>query len=862
MKKNIFRLLMSAGLYYVFDVFTSFLFIMPDVSLVGFSSFLPPILGLMWGPIAAVGSVLGAILVEYEDFFSLPEIWRMNGAIPAFWEGLLLFLNCGFWAFVAAYLPCRLWHSLFVDPNKPIFAATTDTTVKFVKIMFITTLTTSLFLSLTTKESDMLRLIDGLEIAIGTSGEYALTCFLNDFDITIFFGMATFFFLTSLHYPFYRPKSVKTVNPRYRRAFDGVFVFAIIVSIILNQQSMIVHDGFRVFTALLLCVYMFRPFAPPPKDTTRHEKILRQDDLTISRKIAAVFYILLVVLFLWLDGSGTIYGLEDMDVWRQFNAEVLTMMALATTALIFMLLRYHHSIMTNIVMLEIMTIFFASFALGTICFVITDRITSHNLEESLENASIICRERMERTFDNIQLSVNDIHDLALAGLTNYDSLTKDSVWRENYLRQTEKLFLAIASNTGGSVAFYFRLSPEFAGAQGGFSFGREKLNWDEPTTRFYRRNPIDLSKYDADDFENVGWYYIPVLRKNSTWIEPYIDPIVQTYVISYVSPVFVDNKLVGVAGMDIDIDYIIHEIERLDVGREGYAYLTDRHGRVLYHKDFRQGEFFKSNPEYREKETYLTNGLWIGIATPLQEIYTERNNLLMHIVCVMILITLSASTFSIALASKGIRPLLVLTEAAQKIAAGNLNVKLPDESKNELGTLVKSIREMVAKLEIYVYRDRLTGLSNTTAYGIKCEEISNIPEDALKYAVIVFDLNFLKRINDTYGHEAGNELICCAAGIISKTFSGSGVFRIGGDEFVAILDGTDYELRDELLVEFDRAVAAKHFVIGEEDISLSVARGVGVWKRGMTYAEVFQIADDAMYAHKTEIKKKLGGSVR
>ena len=314
--------------------------------------------------------------------------------------------------------------------------------------------------------------------------------------------------------------------------------------------------------------------------------------------------------------------------------------------------------------------------------------------------------------------------------------------------------------------------------------------------------------------------------------------------------------------MDIDFDYLVHEVRRMSVYEYGYVYLTDRQGRILYHKDYKQGEMFRPNPEFREMETYLTNGIWMGIATPKRAIYAERNNLLMHLVCAMFAVALLVSYLSLAVASRGVRPLLVLTGAAQKIAGGNLDVELPVESQDELGTLVRSIREMVGKLEIYVYRDKLTGLLNTTAYSRKCAELSRRGAEDAPYAVVVFDVNFLKKMNDVYGHEAGNELLRCAAGIMTKVFSESPVYRIGGDEFAAILEDIEYERRAELVDAFDLAVADKHFHVQREEFTLSIARGLAVWRWGMDYEAVFREADDAMYAHKAAVKSAVGEEVR
>ncbi len=263
------------------------------------------------------------------------------------------------------------------------------------------------------------------------------------------------------------------------------------------------------------------------------------------------------------------------------------------------------------------------------------------------------------------------------------------------------------------------------------------------------------------------------------------------------------------------------------------------------------------NPDYYERETYLFDGVWLGIAMPRHDVYAERNNMLMHLIASMLFVAIMVSFFSIWLASRGIRPLLALTDAAKRIAAGNLDVKIPYESENELGALVDSIREMVSKLEVYVYRDKLTGLRNTAAYMRKGAELDKRrSEESLAYAVVVFDANFLKRVNDRYGHEAGNELIRRAANIICRVFAHSPVFRVGGDEFVAILEKQDYEHREQLLRSFDEQTQAERFEVEGDELAVSVARGIGVYRSGMEYAAVFHEADAAMYEHKMGMKKE------
>ena len=296
----------------------------------------------------------------------------------------------------------------------------------------------------------------------------------------------------------------------------------------------------------------------------------------------------------------------------------------------------------------------------------------------------------------------------------------------------------------------------------------------------------------------------------------------------------------------------------MSVYEHGYVCLLDKNGSILYANQEDNSAFINQKGVY-ETETYLSNGIWLKIAAFSHDIYAGRNAMLIHFVMVMLFIVIALSFFSIWLAKRGIQPLMLITDASRRIADGNLDVEISYKADNELGNLVDSIKDMVSKLEVYMYRDKLTGLLNTAAYVRKVDELKKIAEtETTKYAIAVFDANFLKRINDTYGHEAGNELIKRAAGLISRIFANSYVYRIGGDEFVAILEGNDYEHKDELLKAFDVEAEKESFMVGNHEVKVSIARGIAVYHKSKTYAEIFKKADAEMYSNKTEIKAKLG----
>lgn len=152
--------------------------------------------------------------------------------------------------------------------------------------------------------------------------------------------------------------------------------------------------------------------------------------------------------------------------------------------------------------------------------------------------------------------------------------------------------------------------------------------------------------------------------------------------------------------------------------------------------------------------------------------------------------------------------------------------------------------------------DYLTGLGNETLYFETIDQL-NTDEDkaSLNYLVLVMDLNGLKATNDKYGHRFGCHLVVETGHILPTIFKTSKLFHIGGDEFVAIVSGEDYDKIDERMTDFDKKLEYTEEIFEEKPLILSVAKGMAVHKRGMRYQDVFQEADDAMYRNKVKMKE-------
>ena len=152
-------------------------------------------------------------------------------------------------------------------------------------------------------------------------------------------------------------------------------------------------------------------------------------------------------------------------------------------------------------------------------------------------------------------------------------------------------------------------------------------------------------------------------------------------------------------------------------------------------------------------------------------------------------------------------------------------------------------------------RDELTHTKNKTAYHEMEKELqSQIEEGHEPFGILVCDINGLKVVNDTRGHKAGDDYIKSSCMLICRIFHHSPVFRIGGDEFVVVLRGQDYENRQDLVSGLRRQVE-ENIRVGEGPV---VASGLAEYRPDADHSteDVFNRADSLMYEDKTHLKEQ------
>ena len=197
-------------------------------------------------------------------------------------------------------------------------------------------------------------------------------------------------------------------------------------------------------------------------------------------------------------------------------------------------------------------------------------------------------------------------------------------------------------------------------------------------------------------------------------------------------------------------------------------------------------------------------------------------------------------------------------------------------TKNEVESLANAVTKMTGDMRDYVddiiteqektnqmrelaNKDSLTGIRNKTSYDMEIEDMEINLRNGRQppFGIAMIDLNFLKRINDTYGHERGNYAIKKLCHIVCTIFTHSPVFRIGGDEFVVILQGMDLEQVDDLTAQFQKeleTIAANEDLNPWEKVSAAIGMAFFDSETDVNVESVFRRADQKMYECKRQMK--------
>lgn len=174
----------------------------------------------------------------------------------------------------------------------------------------------------------------------------------------------------------------------------------------------------------------------------------------------------------------------------------------------------------------------------------------------------------------------------------------------------------------------------------------------------------------------------------------------------------------------------------------------------------------------------------------------------------------------------------------------------------EAEAIARSAKEQAEDMTNLAFTDSLTHVNSKVAYDKMKEALQEqIANNTATFAIVMIDVNNLKDVNDNFGHDCGDKYILGACRIFCNIYRQSPVYRVGGDEFVVILQNSDYKNREKLLKNIEREFQKTANNTKRKPYErYSVAYGMSEFKAGDNVDDVFKRADESMYAKKEELK--------
>ncbi len=509
------------------------------------------------------------------------------------------------------------------------------------------------------------------------------------------------------------------------------------------------------------------------------------------------------------------------------------------------------------------TIIFAMLAITVFVGGISIYEVDKYIQDEAENFVMVTCEnegvQIDDIFDDMEKSVKVMESYVMGFFTD-ETIVEDLSFQEKVIDNADRMFKDVAKHASGAVAYYFRFDPAFSDSKTGLFYSKT-----QESDEYLSFEPTDISLYEKDDTEHVGWFWQPYEVGKPVWMKPYYNQNNNIYMISYVVPMYYEGKFIGIVGMDFDYKILEERVHEIKIYENGFAHL-EIDGTVIHNNDrVVEKEAIHNSDEHLRVSRGLKNGMTLVLSANYDDIRHIRYKISFEILFAVLILSTLFMLLAIIVVKRIVSPLRKIADASVKLSNGDYNVEFVHSNVSEIELLNTAFENMAIQLHkrekelrFSANRDSLTGLRNTTSYKGWIAKFNNeIEKKTANFGVVVFDLNQLKETNDTYGHNAGDKLIVTAAKLISDVFKRSPVFRIGGDEFLAILQHKDLEEREKLFAQLDTE-SSKTCLKENGETSISIARGFAMFDpdKDLQFKDVFKRADDAMYENKRKRKEE------
>lgn len=464
---------------------------------------------------------------------------------------------------------------------------------------------------------------------------------------------------------------------------------------------------------------------------------------------------------------------------------------------------------------------------------------------------IIKKEAVGRLKLIAENEANDLNEIITAVETTCKTLnstvtaTINPKDMKNTIEIQEETLLPIVKNlnykNSAFIGTYVIFNPDLTGDV------HEIIFTDKNKSGEFTRMPNDLTSEFQPSNPNMTWYYGPIKARKGIWSVPYLDSKTKILMVSYTEPIYKDDYLIGVCGINIDYNKYMELFNSIKIYNTGYAFLLNEKFDFLIHRDFTSKDnlaltdnskysYIKEQMEatssgviytvYKDKEkliaySRLTNGWIVGVSALQYEVLKGMIDITLLIVFIVIIGIIISAFIAFKIGNKISTPVVKAAEFAEKLASGDLYGYLDITTKDETNLLSKSLNlasENISNLieELKTTEDELidqiselkkseetvrnlaftnsiTGLPNRNAlYEDIPIKLNELKDNLCLKALLYVDIDNFKMLNDTLGHTLGDKFLFNLSQIF-KTYLGDNdyLYNIGGDEFAFFLSNVN-----------------------------------------------------------------------
>ena len=344
--------------------------------------------------------------------------------------------------------------------------------------------------------------------------------------------------------------------------------------------------------------------------------------------------------------------------------------------------------------------------------------------------------------------------------------------------EIQELFQSTVENIDGATGYYIRFAEPYNDEVEGFAFRKN--------TNAASFSPVTQSAgmWVSDTSINVeeedDWYELAKESGSPVWIPIRESSYNDGYIFSYAVPFYFEQELVGVACVDVDFEALAEPVREVSIFDNGYAYLTNDEGKVYYHPLIGYGVLLTEDEEdVPEVDSALadtsTHGKLISYKYKGQNKKMTFQSLLNDMRLVVTANEEDIEHETIVLIRN-----IVLSSIAIVIIVMLLAILIEK----------KTMHPVLDKMDNLAHLDGLTGIQNRTSFlEMQASLNQKIQEGTAVFGFAMFDANNLKKINDQFGHKFGDAYLLGVVEMIQDCFPGYQAYRIGGDEFVVLMEG-------------------------------------------------------------------------